>query len=237
MAAKRRKNRKTCLRIEDRAYPPPRLTGLLTHRPLTHRRTGFRRTAPAVQGAFQQFRPDAIIHLAAESHVDRSIDEPAAFIQTNIAGTFTLLQAARAYWENLSAERRRQFRFLHVSTDEVFGSLAPDHPGFTETTAYAPPSPYSASKAAADHLVRSWHHTYGLPVLVTHCSNNYGPYQFPEKLIPIGRTGPGGKTCWTDPTASNVWAGERAQKSRKQKWGKQKWEGKRPREPHSAIRT
>ena len=128
------------------------------------------------------YRPDVVMHLAAESHVDRSIDGPAAFILTNIIGTYALLEAALAYWRGLPSSRQAAFRFHHISTDEVFGSL--DSEGcFTETTAYDPRSPYSASKAASDHLVRSWHHTYGLPVLITNCSNNYGPYHFPEKLI------------------------------------------------------
>ena len=130
------------------------------------------------------FGPDYIIHLAAESHVDRSIDGPSDFIETNIVGTFTLLQAALGYWRNLPPGRRDQFRFHHVSTDEVFGSL-PETGFFTETTAYDPRSPYSSSKAASDHLVNAWHHTYGLPVVMSNCSNNYGPYQFPEKLIPL----------------------------------------------------
>ncbi len=130
-------------------------------------------------------RPRAIVHFAAESHVDRSIQGPAAFVRTNVEGTFTLLEAARAYWSGLDAEARARFRFLHVSTDEVYGSLGPDEAAFAETRAYQPNSPYSASKAASDHLVRAWHHTYGLPVLTTNCSNNYGPYQFPEKLIPL----------------------------------------------------
>jgi dTDP-glucose 4,6-dehydratase len=127
---------------------------------------------------------DAVVNFAAESHVDRSIDGPAAFIETNVVGTFNLLDSARAHWAGLDAERKAGFRFLHVSTDEVYGSLG-SAGKFTETTAYAPNSPYSASKAASDHLVRAWHHTYGLPVLTTNCSNNYGPYQFPEKLIPL----------------------------------------------------
>ena len=131
-----------------------------------------------------QYEPDCILHLAAESHVDRSIDGPGQFIQTNIVGTFNLLQASLGSFRALSAERADAFRFLHVSTDEVFGSLGPSG-YFSETTAYDPRSPYSASKAASDHLVRAWHHTYGLPILVTNCSNNYGPYQFPEKLIPV----------------------------------------------------
>ena len=131
-----------------------------------------------------QHRPDAIMHLAAESHVDRSIDGPAAFIETNIVGTFTLLQEALAYWRTLDPAAQARFRFHHVSTDEVFGSLGPTGL-FTESTPYQPNSPYSASKAASDHLVRAWHHTYGLPVVMSNCSNNYGPYQFPEKLIPL----------------------------------------------------
>ncbi|MDZ4042081.1 MAG: dTDP-glucose 4,6-dehydratase [Eubacteriales bacterium] len=130
------------------------------------------------------YRPGAVINLAAESHVDRSIDGPADFIQTNIVGTFELLEAVRGYWYGLTGEERQSFRFLQVSTDEVYGSLGPDGL-FTETSPYAPNSPYSASKAAADHLVRAYHYTYGLPVLTTNCSNNYGPYQFPEKLIPL----------------------------------------------------
>jgi dTDP-glucose 4,6-dehydratase len=129
-------------------------------------------------------RPSAIVNFAAESHVDRSIDGPAAFVQTNVVGTLTLLEAARDYWKSLDAAARDAFRFLHVSTDEVYGSLG-ESGAFTETTPYAPNSPYSASKAASDHLVRAFHHTYGLPVLTTNCSNNYGPYQFPEKLIPL----------------------------------------------------
>ncbi|SDT23282.1 dTDP-glucose 4,6-dehydratase [Pseudomonas oryzae] len=133
---------------------------------------------------FAEFRPQAVVHLAAESHVDRSIDGPAAFIQTNLVGTFTLLEAARAHWQALPAAERAAFRFLHVSTDEVFGDLAPDAPPFDEGTPYAPSSPYAASKAGADHLVRAWGRTYGLPVLLGNCSNNYGPRQFPEKLIP-----------------------------------------------------
>ncbi len=127
----------------------------------------------------------AIVHFAAESHVDRSIHGPEDFIETNIVGTFRLLEAARAHWSGLPAERRDAFRFVHVSTDEVYGSLAPEDPAFAETNRYEPNSPYSASKAASDHLVRGYHHTYGLPVVTTNCSNNYGPYQFPEKLIPL----------------------------------------------------
>ncbi len=131
-----------------------------------------------------EYRPRAILNFAAESHVDRSIDGPATFIQTNVVGTLVLLEAARDYWLTLAGRERADFRFLHVSTDEVYGSLG-DSGYFTETTPYAPNSPYSASKAASDHLVRSFHHTYGLPVLTTHCSNNYGPYQFPDKLVPL----------------------------------------------------
>ena len=132
-----------------------------------------------------EHRPRALVHFAAESHVDRSIHGPADFIETNIVGTFRLLEAARAHWGALEGEAKAAFRFLHVSTDEVYGSLGEADPGFSETTAYAPNSPYSASKAASDHLVRAYHHTYGLPVLTTNCSNNYGPFQFPEKLIPL----------------------------------------------------
>ena len=130
-------------------------------------------------------RPRAIVHFAAESHVDRSIHGPGDFVRTNVDGTFTLLQAALGHWRSLEGAEREAFRFLHVSTDEVYGSLGPNDPPFAETKAYEPNSPYSASKAASDHLVRAWHHTYGLPVLTTNCSNNYGPYQFPEKLIPL----------------------------------------------------
>ena len=137
-------------------------------------------TAEAVRRA----DPDLVLHLAAESHVDRSIDGPGAFIESNVTGTFQLLQAVRAHWEQLPPERAARFRFHHISTDEVFGSLGPQG-RFSETTPYDPRSPYSASKAASDHLVRAWHHTYGLPVVLTNCSNNYGPWQFPEKLIPV----------------------------------------------------
>ncbi|MFD1557806.1 dTDP-glucose 4,6-dehydratase [Paraburkholderia silviterrae] len=139
----------------------------------------------AIDALFAQHRPRALLHFAAESHVDRSIHGPGAFVQTNVIGTFALLEAATAYWRTLPAGERDAFRFLHVSTDEVFGSLAAEDAPFNERTPYAPNSPYSASKAASDHLVRAWHHTYGLPVLTTNCSNNYGPYQFPEKLIPL----------------------------------------------------
>ena len=149
--------------------------------------------AAALSAVFAKHQPDTVMHLAAESHVDRSIDGPGEFIQTNIVGTFNLLQASLGYWKSLPSQvsalksqpSQETFRFLHVSTDEVYGSLAPDAPGFSETHAYDPHSPYSASKAASDHLARSWADTYGLPVLVTNCSNNYGPYQFPEKLIPV----------------------------------------------------
>lgn len=130
-------------------------------------------------------RPRAVINFAAESHVDRSIHGPEDFIQTNVVGTFHLLESVRDYWTHLGQDDKSAFRFLHVSTDEVYGSLAPQDPAFSESTPYTPNSPYSASKAASDHLVRAWHHTYGLPVLTTNCSNNYGPYQFPEKLIPL----------------------------------------------------
>ncbi len=133
----------------------------------------------------REHKPRAIVHFAAESHVDRSIHGPAEFIQTNINGTFSLLEEARAYWQGLPGADKEAFRFLHVSTDEVYGSLGPDDAPFSETTPYAPNSPYSASKAASDHLVRAYHHTYGLPTLTTNCSNNYGAYQFPEKLIPL----------------------------------------------------
>ncbi|MEN9760299.1 MAG: hypothetical protein RI906_125 [Pseudomonadota bacterium] len=132
-----------------------------------------------------EHRPRAVLHFAAESHVDRSIHGPEDFIQTNIVGTFRLLEAVRSYWSGLPESERATFRFLHVSTDEVYGSLSKDDPPFAETNPYEPSSPYSASKAASDHLVRAWHHTYGLPVLTTNCSNNYGPYHFPEKLIPL----------------------------------------------------
>ncbi len=138
-----------------------------------------------VSRALAEFQPEAIMHLAAESHVDRSIDGPAAFIQTNIVGTYALLEATRAYWLQLDEMRKQAFRFHHISTDEVYGDLHGADDLFTETTPYAPRSPYSASKAASDHLVRAWHRTYGLPVLLTNCSNNYGPYHFPEKLIPL----------------------------------------------------
>ena len=139
---------------------------------------------PKMQEIFQRFQPDIVMHLAAESHVDRSIDGPGEFIQSNIVGTYSLLQAALGHWRSLSSDKRDEFRFHHISTDEVFGSLGADG-CFCETTPYNPNSPYSASKAASDHLVRAWQHTYGLPALISNCSNNYGPYQFPEKLIPL----------------------------------------------------
>ncbi len=138
-----------------------------------------------VDSLLAQHRPRAVLHFAAESHVDRSIHGPGAFIKTNVEGTFALLEATRAYWQTLAADAKQAFRFHHVSTDEVYGSLKLGAPAFTETHVYEPNSPYSASKAASDHLVRAWHHTYGLPVLTTNCSNNYGPYHFPEKLIPL----------------------------------------------------
>lgn len=141
--------------------------------------------AKAVARVFEHHQPDAVMHLAAESHVDRSIDGPAAFIETNIVGTYTLLEAARAYWNSLNDERKAAFRFHHISTDEVYGDLEGTDDLFTETTPYAPSSPYSASKASSDHLVRAWLRTYGLPTIVTNCSNNYGPFHFPEKLIPL----------------------------------------------------
>ena len=138
---------------------------------------------PGLRRLFEKYQPDAVMNLAAESHVDRSIDGAGEFIQTNVVGTFALLQEALRYWRTLTAQKRAQFRFLHISTDEVFGSLG-EEGIFTETTPYSPNSPYSASKASSDHLLRAWHETYGLPTLVTNCSNNYGPYHFPEKLIP-----------------------------------------------------
>lgn len=162
---------------------------LETLRPIEGR-AGFRfvradiRDAEAMHRVFAETAPDAVMHLAAESHVDRSIDGPADFIQTNVVGTFTLLEAARAYWSSLAPEAAARFRFHHVSTDEVYGALGAEG-AFSETTPVAPNSPYAASKAASDHLVRAWHHTYGLPVVTTNCSNNYGPYHFPEKLIPL----------------------------------------------------
>jgi dTDP-glucose 4,6-dehydratase len=141
--------------------------------------------ADLVRDLLQKHSPRAIVHFAAESHVDRSINDPGEFVRTNVQGTFNLLERARRYWEQLEKTHREHFRFLQVSTDEVYGSLRPEEPAFSEVTPYSPNSPYAASKAAADHLVRAYHHTYGLPVLTTNCSNNYGPYQFPEKLIPL----------------------------------------------------
>jgi dTDP-glucose 4,6-dehydratase len=140
---------------------------------------------PLLDGLLETHRPRAVLHFAAESHVDRSIHGPAEFIRTNVQGTFTLLEAARAHWSQLPADEKQAFRFLHVSTDEVYGSLDKGDPAFCESDTYEPNSPYSASKAASDHLVRAWHHTYGLPTLTTNCSNNYGPFHFPEKLIPL----------------------------------------------------
>jgi dTDP-glucose 4,6-dehydratase len=142
------------------------------------------RDGKAVAAAFRDFQPDLVMHLAAESHVDRSIDGPAAFIETNVMGTYVMLEAARSYWTALPVDRKDKFRFHHISTDEVYGSLGAEGL-FTEETPYDPSSPYSAAKASSDHLVRAWHRTYGLPVLITNCSNNYGEYQFPEKLIPL----------------------------------------------------
>lgn len=154
-----------------------------------HERFAFERVdicdRASLDRVFQQYQPDYVMHLAAESHVDRSIDGPAAFIETNIVGTYTLLEAARTYWATLNDEKKSAFRFHHISTDEVYGDLHSTDDFFTETTPYAPSSPYSASKASSDHLVRAWLRTYGLPTLVTNCSNNYGPYHFPEKLIPL----------------------------------------------------
>ena len=141
--------------------------------------------AEALKTLFEQYQPDVVMHLAAESHVDRSIDGPGDFIQTNIVGTYTLLEASRSYWSSLSAAKKQDFRFHHISTDEVYGDLHGTDDLFTETTSYAPSSPYSASKAGSDHLVRAWQRTFGLPTLVTNCSNNYGPFHFPEKLIPL----------------------------------------------------
>ena len=140
--------------------------------------------ADVLKNIFNDFQPDIVMHLAAESHVDRSIDGPAEFIQTNIFGTYQLLEVSRAYWQSLSGDKQSQFRFHHVSTDEVYGDLEGTNDLFLETTSYEPSSPYSASKASSDHLVRAWNRTYGLPIVITNCSNNYGPYQFPEKLIP-----------------------------------------------------
>jgi dTDP-glucose 4,6-dehydratase len=157
----------------------------LNGNPLHHFVRGDIGDAELLKSLFAEHQPRAVVNFAAESHVDRSIHGPAEFIQTNIVGTFTLLEAARAYWNGLDDQGKKTFRFLHVSTDEVYGSLAVTDPAFTESKQYEPNSPYSASKAASDHLVRAYHHTYGLPVLTTNCSNNYGPYHFPEKLIPL----------------------------------------------------
>ena len=139
----------------------------------------------AMTKAFQDFQPNIVMHLAAESHVDRSIDGPMDFIQTNIIGTYNLLEVARNYWQNLAEDKKSRFKFHHISTDEVYGDLEGTEDLFTEATSYSPSSPYSASKASSDHLVRAWHRTYGLPIVITNCSNNYGPYHFPEKLIPL----------------------------------------------------
>jgi dTDP-glucose 4,6-dehydratase len=163
----------------------PASLGSHLHHPRHHFVHGDIADPTMLSDVFQRFHPDAVIHLAAETHVDRSIDGPAAFVQTNVCGTFSLLDAAHQYWQGLSEKERNIFRFLHVSTDEVHGSLSAHDPPFTESTSYAPRSPYSATKASADHLVRSWYHTYGFPAIVTNCSNNYGPRQFPEKLIPL----------------------------------------------------
>jgi dTDP-glucose 4,6-dehydratase len=157
----------------------------LKENPLHEFSKGDIRDSTFLRSAFDKFKPDWVMHLAAESHVDRSIDGPGEFISTNITGTYQLLQASLGYWRLLAGKAKESFRFLHVSTDEVFGSLGLGQPAFNEQTPYDPHSPYSASKAASDHLVRAWGETYGLPVIVTNCSNNYGPYQFPEKLIPV----------------------------------------------------
>ncbi|GBQ05157.1 dTDP-glucose 4,6-dehydratase [Saccharibacter floricola] len=143
------------------------------------------RNGGALRQVFDEYQPEAVMHLAAESHVDRSIDGPDAFVQTNVMGTYTLLEAARGYWHALSVEKKEAFRFLHISTDEVFGHLSKEDPPFTEATPYDPRSPYSATKAASDHLVRAWHSTYGMPTFVTNTTNNYGPRHFPEKLVPL----------------------------------------------------
>ena len=157
----------------------------LADSPLHRFQHGDIRDGALLERLFAEYRPRAVVHFAAESHVDRSIHGPETFVETNVTGTFRLLETARAHWLGLEGPEKAAFRFLHVSTDEVYGTLGPEDAAFTETTCYAPNSPYSASKAASDHLVRSYHHTYGLPVLTTNCSNNYGPYQFPEKLIPL----------------------------------------------------
>lgn len=162
----------------------PESLGLARNAPNHELRRVDIRDGESVRQAFSETRPDAVIHLAAESHVDRSIDSPMAFVTTNVQGTVTLLQAAIEYYNEMEGESRKKFRFLHVSTDEVYGSLKADG-YFTETTPYQPNSPYSASKASSDHFVRTWHNTYGLPTIISHCSNNYGPYQLPEKFIPV----------------------------------------------------
>jgi dTDP-glucose 4,6-dehydratase len=176
----------TVVNVDKMTYAasPEALEEAAAHPRYTHVRADIT-DAAAMREVFATHQPDAVMHLAAESHVDRSIDGPGVFIQTNVVGTYALLDAARTYWTALPAERRGAFRFHHVSTDEVFGALGPSDPPFTETTPYDPRSPYSASKAASDHLVRAWHHTYGLPAIVSNTSNNYGPWQFPEKLIPL----------------------------------------------------
>ena len=159
------------------------------------------RDRDSVRRIFSELRPDTVLHLAAESHVDRSIDSPMDFVTTNVQGTVTLLEAATAYWSELESEERERFRFLHVSTDEVYGSLGAEGV-FTDTTPYQPNSPYSASKAASDHFARAWHRTFGLPVLISHCSNNYGPYQMPEKLVPVVYPGGSGGTGRSPSTAT-----------------------------------
>jgi dTDP-glucose 4,6-dehydratase len=166
------------------AATPEALEDCATSQRYTHIRADIA-DASAMRGVFETHRPDAVMHLAAESHVDRSIDGPAAFVETNVVGTYTLLEAARVYWQSLGDAQAEAFRFHHVSTDEVYGSLTLTDPAFSEITPYAPNSPYSATKAASDHLVRAWGETYGLPVITSNCSNNYGPWQFPEKLIPV----------------------------------------------------
>jgi dTDP-glucose 4,6-dehydratase len=176
----------TILNIDKLTYSAvPEALGEAATDPRYHFRRADIGDAAALEAAFAHFEPDAVMHLAAESHVDRSINGPAAFIQTNLVGTFTVLETARRYWMKLSPSAQRQFRFHHVSTDEVYGSLGLEAPRSTEDSPYRPRSPYSASKAGSDHLVRAWSETYGLPVLLTNCSNNYGPWQFPEKLIPL----------------------------------------------------
>ena len=176
----------TVLNVDSMTYAASEdaLEEARTHERHTHLRADIT-DAGAMNRAFAEFRPEAVMHLAAESHVDRSIDGPAVFIQTNVLGTFTMLEAARQYWSGLTGEETSGFRFHHISTDEVFGALGPHDPPFTEETPYDPRSPYSASKAASDHLVRAWQHTYGLPTFVTNTTNNYGPWHFPEKLIPL----------------------------------------------------